>query len=151
MPKVPSGERLGHYVAVCVTKFDAPAVFTFAMDNDYRFHITKDPYMFPRVSDSDAQRFLQSLCRGYSKSDIELVTSALGRYFYPERIRYFITSAVGFYVDEEGQFSEDDYQNVVPVNDKGNAEKTYKIRGPVHPINVVEPLQWLGESVAARR
>lgn len=151
MPGVAPGERLGHYVAVCVTKFDDPDVYGFARDNGYRFHLARDPHMFPRVSDIDAERFLHELCRGYRKSDIELVTSALGKYFYPERVRYFITSAVGFYADEEGQFQEEDYQNVVPQRGGPNDEVTYMIRGAIHPINVVEPLLWLGESVAAGR
>jgi hypothetical protein len=151
MPAVPLGERLPHYVAVCVTKFDDPDVYCFARDNDYRFHAAKESHMFPRVTDSDAERFLHDLCRGYRQSDIELVTSALGKYFYPERIHYFITSAVGFYCDEHGQFQDDDYQNVVPQKEAGTDEITYKIRGAIHPINVVEPLLWLGGSVAAGR
>jgi hypothetical protein len=151
MPAVPSGERLGHHVAVCVTKFDDPDVYCFARDNGYRFHHTKDPHMFPRVSDSDAERFLHELCRGYRKSDIELVSSSLGKYFYPDRVRYFVTSAVGFYADDDGQFQDEDYQNVVEKKGGPGEDPTYTIRGAIHPINVVEPLLWLGESVAAGR
>jgi hypothetical protein len=149
MPSVPAGERLAHYVAVCVTKFDDPDVYCFARDNGYRFHHTSDPHMFPRISDADSERFLHELCRGYRKSDIKLVTSSLGKYFYPDRIRYFVTSAVGFYADEDGQFQDEDYQNVVPQQGGPGEEVTYTIRGAIHPINVVEPLLWLGESVAA--
>ncbi|MGD0241207.1 MAG: hypothetical protein ABSB59_12890 [Streptosporangiaceae bacterium] len=151
MPGVPPGERLSHHVAVCVTKFDDPDVYCFARDNGYRFYHSKDEHMFPRVSDGDAERFLHELCHGYSKSDIELVSSALGKYFYPERVRYFITSAVGFYINGEGQFQDEDYQNVLEQPGGPGQEPTYKIRGAVHPINVVEPLLWLGESVAAGR
>jgi hypothetical protein len=151
MPGVPPGERLGHHVAVCVTKFDDPDVYCFARDSGYRFHHSADPHMFPRVSDPDAERFLHELCRGYRKSDIELVTSSLGKYFYPERVRYFITSAVGFYADNDGQFQDEDYQNVVPYQEGPDQEATYRIRGAIHPINVVEPLLWLGESVATGR
>ena len=151
MPGVPPGERLGHHVAVCVTKFDDPDVYCFARDNGYRFYHTGDSHMFPRVSDADAERFLHELCRGYRRSDIELVTSSLGKYFYPDRIRYFITSAVGFYADEDGQFQDEDYQNVVHQQGTPGKEATYTIRGAIHPINVVEPLLWLGESVAAGR
>jgi hypothetical protein len=151
MPAVPADQRLGHYVAVCITKFDDPHVYNFAEDNGYIFNTTRDPRMFPRVSDSDAGRFLHEMCRGYRQSDIELVTSALGKYFYPDRIRYFITSAVGFYTDEDGYFQDGDYQNVVPQQAGEDGKITYSIRGAIHPINVVEPLRWLGESVAAGR
>jgi hypothetical protein len=150
MPDIPAGERLPHYVAVCVTKYDDPLVFGFARDNSYPFLSDGDPRMFPRVHDSDAERFLRELCRGYRRSDIELVTSSLNHYFHPERIRYFATSAVGFYTDESGLFREEDFQNVVPEQDNSDVGKvSYRIRGQIHPINVVEPLLWLGESVAA--
>jgi hypothetical protein len=141
--EVPPGQRLPHFVAVCVTKFDDPSVFRFARDNEFLSYAEYDPFMFPRVHDYEAERFLRELFAGSALSDVELVVGALRQYFYPERIRYFITSAVGFYVGRSGEFREDDYQNVVPTEDG-----SYAIRGQIHPINVAEPLLWLGERIA---
>jgi hypothetical protein len=142
--ELPPGQRLPHYVAVCVTKFDDPSVFRFARDNEFLSYTEYDPMMFPRVHDYEAERFLRELFAGSPLSDVELVVGALRQYFYPERVRYFITSAVGFYVGPSGEFREDDYQNVVPLEDG-----SFAIRGQIHPINVAEPMLWLGERIAA--
>lgn len=142
--EVPPGQRLPHYVAVCITKFDNPAVFRFARDNGFLSYSEDDPLMFPRVHDNEAERFMRELLAGSAASDVELVAGALGQYFYPERVRYFVTSSVGFYVGRSGEFAEDDYQNVVPI--EGGR---FAIRGRIHPINVAEPLLWLGQRIAA--
>lgn len=141
--EVPPGQRLPHYIAVCVTKFDDPSVFRFARDNEFLSYSEYDPKMFPRVHDYEAERFMRELFAGSAVSDVDLVVGALRQYFYPERVRYFITSAVGFYVGPPGEFREDDYQNVVPLENG-----TFAIRGQIHPINVAEPLLWLGERIA---
>ena len=73
--------------------------------------------MFPRVHDYEAERFMHELLIGSPTSDVELVAGALRQYFYPDRVRYFVTSAVGFYVGPSGEFREDDYQNVIPLED----------------------------------
>jgi hypothetical protein len=141
--EVPAGERLPHYVAVCVTKFDDPSVFRFARDNDFLSYSEDDPLMFPRVHGDEAEQFMRDLFAGSPLSDVDLVVGALRQYFYPERIRYFVTSSVGFYVGSSREFQEDDYWNVVQVEDR------VQIRGQVYPINVAEPLLWLGERIAA--
>jgi hypothetical protein len=143
--EVALGRRLPHYVAVCITKFDDPAVFRFARDNEFLSYSEYDPMMFPRVHDDEAERFMREMFAGSPLSDVELVVGALRQYFYTERIRYFVTSAVGFFVGRSGEFREDDYQNVAPVEDG-----QYAIRGQLHPINVAEPLLWLGERIAAQ-
>ena len=142
--EVPPGQRLPHYIAVCVTKFDDPSVFRFARDNEFLSYSEYDPLMFPRVHNDEAERFMRELLAGSPISDVNLVHGALRQYFYPERIRYFVTSAIGFHVGSSGEFREDDYWNVVPVDDG-----RFQIRGQLHPINVAEPLLWLGERVAA--
>jgi hypothetical protein len=142
--EMPPGQRLPHYIAVCLTKFDDPSVFRFALDNEFLSYSEYDPMMFPRVHDYEAERFMREMLAGSPLSDVELVVGALRQYFYPERVQYFITSAVGFYVGRSGEFREDDYQNVVQVEDG-----SFAIRGQIHPINVAEPLLWLGERIAA--
>ena len=43
-------------------------------------------------------------------------------------------------------YDPDDPQNLLPDD---SAPESSRIRGPVHPINVVEPLLWLGEKLTA--
>jgi hypothetical protein len=142
--EVALGQRLPHYVAVCITKFDDPSVFRFARDNEFLSYREYDPMMFPQVHDDEAELFMREMLASSPVSDVELVLGALRQYFYSERIRYFVTSAVGFFVGPSGEFREDDYQNVAPVEDG-----QFGIRGQLHPINVAEPLLWLGERIAA--
>jgi len=143
---VPLGQRLPHYVAVCVTKFDAPIVYQFARDSGYLSYRQDDLSNMPRVHDDEAERFTRHLFEDMPRSDIDLVTTGLRQYFYPERIKFFISSAVGFYVGPSGVFDESEYQNVAEGSDGESV-----IRGQVRPINVVEPFLWLGERMAPQR
>jgi hypothetical protein len=142
--EVALGQRLPHYVAVCITKFDDPSVFRFARDNEFLSYGEYDPMMFPKVHDDEAEQFMRDMLAGSPVSDVELVLGALRQYFYAERIRYFVTSAIGFFVGPSGEFREDDFQNIAPVE-----EGQFGVRGQLHPINVAEPLLWLGECIAA--
>jgi hypothetical protein len=138
-----AGQRLPQYVAVCVTKFDDPAVYRLARRTGY-VSIGGDDHMFPRVQDGDAEEFFGDLCRQPGPGNADLVSLGLRRFFRPDRIRYFISSSIGFYLDSKiGRFRDQDFWNVVPGSD-GKSE----IRGPIHPINLVEPLLWLGQSLA---
>jgi hypothetical protein len=140
------GSKLPHYVAVCVTKFDEPDVYRRARINGYRSFATDDPAMFPRVREEEAEQFFAELCREGSRGDADLVRNALHRYFEPDRVRFFVTSAIGFYLGKKStRFQEQDFQNAVQ-----EPSGEFRIRGPIHPINVVEPLVWLGRSLAAR-
>jgi hypothetical protein len=144
LASMPPGSRLPHYVAVCITKFDDPVVYNFARLNGYRTYDEDDPYLFPRVHDDDAESFFKELCGNSAIGDADLICTALARYFHPERIRYFVTSAIGFY--REGRFRDDDYRNAVEQHGG-----SYKIRGQIHPINVLEPVLWLGQKITAAR
>ena len=141
MALMPAGAKLPHHVAVCVTKFDDADVYRFARMNGFRTYDENDPYMFPRVHSDDAEGFFRELCNT-DMSDAELICNGLSRYFHRDRIRYFVTSAIGFY-RKGGRFREDDHNNAVEQNGE------IKIRGQIHPINVLEPILWLGENVTA--
>ena len=145
MPAIPPGSRLPHHVAVCITKFDHPGVYRFARSAGYRTYDADDSYLFPRVHDDDAESFFRDFCSRSPSSDADLLCGALAKFFHPERIRYFVTSAVGFY-SREDRFRDDDYQNAV---DQGDG--TVKIRGKIYPINVLEPVLWLGQSITTLR
>jgi hypothetical protein len=140
----PPGTRLPHYVAVCVTKFDEIRLLETAEKLGLLSYDT-DPPGFPQVADEDAREFFIELCKVRPDSDADMVVNLLEQRFKPERIKYFITSAIGFYVDgRTGRFNPDDYQNHLPDSaDLYNA----KVRGQIRPINVVEPLLWLADKL----
>ena len=136
--------KLPHYVAVCITKFDDTRVF----DSARTLHFVEydaEPTELPRVPEDSAREFFTRLC-GISRSDTaSLVLPMLEQAFYEERIRFFVTSAIGFYVDRySGMFNPDDYQNHIP----GIGGEPDRIRSVVRPINVVEPLMWLARNLA---
>jgi hypothetical protein len=141
LASMPPGSRLPHYVAICITKFDHPQVYRFARLKGYRTYDETDPYLFPRVHEEDAKIFFRDFCRNSAMSDADLITNALDRYFHPQRIRYFVTSAIGFY-PHRNRFLDDDFDNAQEQSDG-----SYRIRGRIHPINVLEPVLWLGQSV----
>jgi energy-coupling factor transporter ATP-binding protein EcfA2 len=142
------GDKMPQYVAVCVTKFDHPDVYRRARTSGLRTFSVDDPAFFPRVPDHLAERFFGNLVRESRTGNAEFIGSALRKYFYPDRVKFFITSAVGFYKNPQSmRFQERDPMNLVPQE----GGKPPLIRGPVHPINVAEPLVWLGQNLAAGR
>jgi hypothetical protein len=136
--------KLPQYLAICVTKLDSPEVYRRAKLGGYRTFDENDSFLFPRVHDDSAERFFTDLCRVSDMGNADLVLGAVRHFFVPSRVRYFITSAIGFYIGNATRFREQDYQNAVP-----DSTGEPRIRGPIHPINVVEPLLWLGRRLAA--
>lgn len=144
MGRAEADGRLPHYVAVCVTKFDHPDVYRRAKRGGYRSFSPYDPHLFPRVADEFAEQFFVDLVREADRGNAELVPNALRSFFRPERVQFFVTSAIGFHLSKRaGRFQEQDFMNLVP---QGSGD--FQIRGPIHPINVVEPLLWLGQHLA---
>lgn len=141
------GARLPHYVAVCVTKFDHPDVYWHAKKRGYRSFDPDDPYLFPRVPNELAEKFFADLVHETERGNANLMPNALRRYFYPDRVRFFVVSAIGFYLSRKvNRFQDQNFMNTVAEPGGGP-----RIRGAIHPINVVEPLVWLGRSLAADR
>lgn len=136
--------RLPHYVAVCITKFDEQRMLTAAqlmgiVDYDV------DPPYFPRVLEKDAREFFSRICSVSRTRNAHRVLSLLEATFEPARIRYFVTSSIGFYVDRStGTFNPQDYQQHIP---RTTPDENSRIRGDVRPINVVEPIIWLGNQL----
>ncbi len=142
----PPGSRLPHYVAVCVSKFDEIRVLATA-EKLGLLSYDEEPPMLPRVADEDARDLFIELCKVQPSGDAEMVVNLLEQNFQHDRIKYFITSAIGFFVDNNsGRYNPEDYQNHLP--DSTDLYKA-RIRGPIHPINVVEPLLWLTEKLTS--
>jgi hypothetical protein len=137
--------KLPHHVAVCVTKFDEQRVFDAAarmgmIDYD------DAPPGFPRVPEEDARDFFARLCAVSRTRTAHRVLPLLEQTFDPSRIRFFVTSAIGFYVDRySGMFDPQDYQQHIPPT---IPDEEPRVRGVVRPINVVEPIVWLGKQLA---
>ncbi|HET7012631.1 MAG TPA: hypothetical protein VFI65_01900 [Streptosporangiaceae bacterium] len=142
------GNYLPHNVAVCISKFDEPRVLQTAHDADLLITDTDDQHSFPRVSDDDARELYQQLCKVSLSGTADLALNTVEDYFRPERIRYFVTSAIGFYMDRgRRQVDLSDYQNVIEDPSQLPAQQggqSARIRGQVHPINVLEPILWAG-------
>jgi hypothetical protein len=127
---------LPHYLAVCVTKFDHPEVYQRARDAGFCCRCTDDPHRCPHVHAEKAEAFFANLCK---EGNDGLIHETITRYFHPGRVRYFVTSSIGFYLaSETASFDEQDYVNVI------DADGSVRLRGNVHPINIIEPILWLG-------
>jgi energy-coupling factor transporter ATP-binding protein EcfA2 len=136
--------RLPHHVAVCVTKFDDPRVFKTAESLRMLVWDEHDPLGFPRVHDSDARALMHSLCQVSRNGTGEVIPRLLEQYFHQDRISYFVTSAVGFMLNKRTRaFDIQDTENVYRIESGESL-----VRGPVNPINVVEPILWLVRQIA---
>jgi len=137
--------KLPHHVAVCVTKFDEQRVFDAAARLGV-IEYDEAPPCFPRVPGEDAREFFARLCAVSRTHSAHRVLQLLERHFEPSRIKFFVTSAIGFYVDRySGVFNPADYQQHIA---RAGEEEEPRVRGMVRPINVVEPIVWLAEKLA---
>ncbi len=136
--------RLPHWVAVCITKFDEIAVYEAARKLRI-VEIDPSPPEFPRVPDEDGRKFFERLARLSKSESADLVLPLLEQTFNETRIKFFVTSSIGFFVDSGyGVFDPDDYQNHIP---RETTDDLDYIRGGIYPINIVEPVLWLGRNV----
>ena len=141
-----AGGKLPQYVAVCVTKLDDPRVYRTAKAGGL---LTYDygENNFPQVPDEWAMEFFDLLCDTPRLRGAAGVRGGIRSSFRPERVKYFVTTSVGFYLAPRSlRFNESDYLNVSSGPD-GRA----MIRGDVYPINVLEPLLWLGGQIMTKR
>lgn len=145
--------RLPHHLAVCITKFDEMRVLRTAERLGLTTVDPDDRYEFPRVDDDDAFELFRELCGISPTGNAEMVIKALDRNFAPSRTKYFVTSSIGFNLNRRtGVFDPDDPQNLIPdatADVPDGQPEPFRIRGQVHPINVMEPMTWLAERLAA--
>jgi hypothetical protein len=138
LARLPAGARLPQSIAVCMTMFDHPEVFSFAQREEYLV-----PGLigesFPRIANDRAEEFLTSFCRTSNQGDIDRFCKAIKRFFDEDQVRFYVSSSIGFHIDRaKGTFDAGDYQNTVQ---QPNGRTL--IRGRITPINVLEPLMWL--------
>ncbi|WP_090011455.1 hypothetical protein [Lentzea albidocapillata] len=138
-----SRAKLPHHVAVCVTKFDQPNIHRHAQVKGYTVSDEQPPFL-PRVPNEGAADFFKLLCSD-PQSNSDLVEKGLRQHF--NTLNYFITSSIGFYVPGN-RFRLHDSMNVERV---GPGHEGVRIKGRIYPINVLEPLLWLYESILPAR
>ena len=138
-----TGETLPQYVAVCTTKFDQNDVYRKAYEQGFASPAIVDEHIFPKVNDKRAEEFFVSMGKESPLSNADLVRDMLRSFFAEDRVQFFVTSAIGFRVDANGVFDDQDFAN---VDERSGSEA--RIRGPIYPINVIEPLMWLGQKLA---
>lgn len=127
--------RLPQHVGMCVTKFDEPSIFTRAFE---RHLIDVDAGGQPQVPPERAEDFFGWICswidEARSDGSSAQLRAQVQASFMPGRVHYFATSAIGFWTAPHGRFDPNDFQNLDIVD--GAA----RLRGPVRPVNVLEPL-----------
>src|SRR5262249_57810146 len=74
-----------------------------------------------------------------SANDAALIRGALASFFWPDRVKYFAVSSLGFYLQPDGTFNP---------RDPGNAWRgSLHVRGEVRPAGVLEPLLQLANRI----
>lgn len=123
------GPYLPHRISVCLTKFDDPEVFERARRGGWAHD---GPHGTPVVSNPEG--FFDWLTEDLHGGTMRLVGEALRSHFRPDRIRFFVTSAIGFGTTPGGTVDLKQFGNIDDV------EGVQQIIGPVRPYNVMEPV-----------
>ena len=143
------GQYLPQHVSVCITKFDHPEFFQQARRARL---VNSGRDGMPRILDNDAETIFNLICDGNfwefrderSRASAQFIRNELTNRFHPDRIRYFVSSSIGFRrppgwdpaagVGLDSGIDPENFANVHEVDGK------LCIRGPISPINVLEPL-----------
>ncbi|MEV6653626.1 SAV_2336 N-terminal domain-related protein [Streptomyces sp. NPDC051219] len=128
--------RLPHHVAVCLSKFDHPEVFREARAGNW---VGQNEEGDPCVPPEDAERFIAWLAR--KSPDIKEIQRLVAENFIPERVSWFVLSAIGIHRRKDGSVDLDDCSNQTRDEDG-----TPMLRGEARPLNVLEPLIALGRA-----
>ncbi|MFI5957833.1 hypothetical protein [Cryptosporangium sp. NPDC051539] len=135
--------KLPHHLSVCITKLDDQDVFREAFRIGAVFTGT-DEMMLPYVPPEYARELFEHLTPDQADDSGAIVRASIQRYFHPDRVQYFASSSVGFYVGPTGRFLLHDHSNV-RVTPNGAPV----IRSQVRPVSVLEPFLWLEKKVRA--
>lgn len=143
------GGRLPQHLAFCITKYDDVRVFESLKNRDLIDLDGSDESHPPFISDPErAFEFI---------ADVETVQTVRA-YFHKDRIKYFGTTSIGFYVDEQTRRVDmRRYSNIKVVQEEyvdeqgQTARREIKsIKSKINPIGVIEPVLWLHRSLSAR-
>ena len=149
-----AGLHLPHHVSVCVSKFDHPAIFQQARRMGL---VNYGEDGMPRVLDRHAEQFFDALCSGdfwperdeQAQASAQFVRDQLRTVFDRRKLRYFVTSSIGFsrppgWDPSVTRFDPRDFAN---FQMRGGL---HGIKGPIYPVNVLEPLISLQQQFSGR-
>ncbi|MFF6951131.1 hypothetical protein ACFZAD_21070 [Streptomyces iakyrus] len=129
-----TGRRLEQHVAVCITKFDHPAVFDPAWEQGFA---TMNPA--PHISQENARAYFDWLCERHDyHRRTELLRKDLHTRFHQDRVRYYATSSLGYYREYDRPHNPRDMRMDSPSGQRGTPDGPVT-EGPVKPVNVLEP------------
>jgi hypothetical protein len=134
---------LPHYLAVCITKYDDPANFDRLVDEELVTEALEGVPCVPEGAERDAFDMLSTIELPDGRTN-ERIGQIIDTYFAPERVRFYLTSNIGFYRrNPNDPIDPNDCSNTWIV---GNDTR---IRGRVEPINVLDPLVWIYDQARA--
>ena len=142
--------RLPQHLAFCITKFDDPLILEKLLSQNL---IAIDG------GDMSYPPFVQKPFEAFECLADYLTVQVVRGYFHEDRTNYFGTSSIGFYADQQtGKVDINNCNNiriereeVIDNEGKRRERDLFKIKGPVNPIGIFEPLLWLHQSLSARR
>jgi hypothetical protein len=138
------GGRLPHHLAVCITKFDDPRVAKHALNQADMLKLSQ--MRIPRVDNAIARRYFNDLCAAGDGGTASFVQGAIRGTFNPNRVEYYATSSIGFWVGPSGRFDPNDFANMRVVDGSNPT-----IRGNVVPMNVIEPFLHMATKIKLER
>lgn len=128
------GDKLPHYVSVCITKFDDEVTYLYSKDTRLVRGRHPNDGGQPSIRLKDAETYADMLCKRVGGSAPDVLNQLRGA-FLPERIRFYAVSSVGFYSARDGDGRPRAAEsNAMPSQDGGTA----MIRSRPRPINVLE-------------
>ena len=152
-------QYLDQHVAICITKFDHPKVFQRARELGL---VNWGADGMPRIRDEHATQFFDAICAGdfwaeqdeAGQASAQFVRDQLASAFNPKKIRYYVTSSIGFRqppgwtpsAATGTNFDPDDFANFYTRTDGKQG-----IRGAIRPINVLEPLIGVAQQLRKRQ
>jgi hypothetical protein len=139
--------RLPQHLALCITKFDDDIIFRRLLNQKLIARARNDKRLTPFVTDPmKAVRCLAD----------DLTVATIEGYFEEERVNFFATSSIGFYVDRNTSVIDIERcsntrkkQVKMMVKDEKTGQPVERITeqdviaGEIYPVNVFEPLLWL--------
>ena len=138
---------LPQHIAVCVPKLDDQRVFDIALEL-----MDSDPDTgLPWVSPEKAGLLFEKLANERRDIEADYLPARLRRVFDPRRTSYHALSSVGFWIPEGGGQDWSDVCNVVRVPNSSGAEPERRLRGPIRPVHVLDPLISLVRRARKRR
>ncbi len=132
--------KLPQYLAVCINKIDDPIIYNKAYNEGY-VSFDVDRMMLPEIPNRFAGDLFKMLCTNREAGSADLVHGSIEKYFHPDRVTHFASSAIGFYVGPSRTFQHRDPGNIKQLDGRN------VIRGAVLPTNVLEPFLWLEEKI----